>query len=135
MTNRETLRSLAEQVEALNGPCRETDALISVAVKPENNARVCDMFDNGRLFVLEGGEDDRHFDSLRPIPAYTRSLDDAMSLVPERWRESYQRREDGSCISWCHPPMGIERVGQFGDAATPAIALTAASLRAIGEGL
>jgi len=29
MTNRETLRSLADAVEALSGPCRETDALIA----------------------------------------------------------------------------------------------------------
>jgi len=131
MTNRETLRSLAEQVEALSGPCRETDSLISVAVKPENNARVCDMFDDGRLFVLEGGDDDRHFDSLRPIPAYTRALDDAMSLANGFGGQvTFFKDGTAKAFLWQPYPMAIEA-----KAATPALALTAASLRAIGEGL
>lgn len=71
---------------------------------------------------------DTHFDS-RP-PAFSTSLDAAMSLVPEGWRsinQEQQKMEDGSIRCWASIdawPASPKRC------ATPALALCAAALRA-----
>jgi len=115
MTNRETLRSLADVCEALSGPCRETDRAIQTAI--------------------DGYE---HADHLSNRP-YTGSIDAAMSLVPERWE--WQLWHGGVVslkpdVAFISLREGADRRFEFRtDAATPALALTAASLRAIGEGL
>ena len=66
-------------------------------------------------------------------PAYTRSLDAAMQLVPEGW---------ASIHGWdypderCHRAVFMDEDGDLlfrGAAATPALALCAASLRARGS--
>lgn len=70
MTNRETLLALADRVEALSGPCRETDAAIHAAL-----AAIADWEGFPDWIVPDNS------------PPYTGSIDSAMSLyldVPER---------------------------------------------------
>jgi hypothetical protein len=104
------IMALADRAEALSGPCRETDALIEQAL----------------------AEPDARYGSFHQPPAYTASIDAAMTLAGPVWRltpfaeSSLWRAESGS------RDKGEAKVAF---AATPALALTAASLRAIGEGL
>lgn len=77
----------------------------------------------------------------RDVPAYTASLDAALALVPERWRTVTANQQPWE-PSWVWRLGEIEgkfgKAGQDGTAATPALALTAAALRAhaaiAGEG-
>lgn len=118
------LIALAERVERLQGPCRETDAKIAEAI--------------GLCIGRCGGhpQDGR-------LPHFTSSLDAAMSLVPERWRNW---SSDSSVKGWTRwmlagprnrwivSETGEREAGndwyQQGIARTPALALTAAALRA-----
>lgn len=120
------LNTLASMVEALDGPDRKLDLEI--------------------VAIVRAGM--RHPDFIAP-PAYTESLDAAMTLVPEGWAveragwhsilepyagfELWQFTEcdDGA---WRH---GGDDAIATGNAITPALALTAAALRsraAMGEG-
>ena len=127
---------LAERVEALTGPCREMDAAVFQAI----GAPVPFKFAN-KLIALEYNDVENAYfarvsDDMRvrySPPAYTASLDAAMTLVPERtpWSVCYPANNDGSRS--CHgvptkPTADV--LGRFGHAATPALALCAAALRA-----
>jgi hypothetical protein len=108
MTDRKTLLALAERIEGLTGPDRHFDWLVygcDAAADPE---------------CIEA-------------PFYTESLDAAMSLVPKFafWTVGYGQT---------HPdePLGggqviVGEAEYYGEAATPALALTAAALRALAE--
>lgn len=129
---------LAERIEALEGPCRETDAEIYSALFPEKVPSPIVQSGYGWRFDGQGwwcetGEDARApRNSIYP-PDYTASLDAAMTLVPEglRW-----------CVDDIGKPQGvhsfIEDIADFSDdaacykanASTPALALCAAALRA-----
>lgn len=78
------LLSLADRVERLQGPCRETDALIFKAI----GAPVPFQFAS-KMIALSWDEDDgcyfAPFGDMRvryECPAYTASLDVAASLIP-----------------------------------------------------
>lgn len=142
------LMELAERVEALSGPDREIDALIAVAISSWPSARViwhkgkrrfCRSGEGRIPFPVAGGSGTNWGISFQQIN-YTASLDAAMTLVPEGcgWLAGYGQT---------HPdePMGgalITRNARFvgygenydeiavGEAATPALALCAAALRA-----
>lgn len=116
MTN---LIALAEKVESLTGPCRETDREIELA------------FPYADASHLKFG-----------LPQYTGSLDAAMTLVPEGWRIysadfSVRNRSrwmiEGTKTKWATDEGGDPCAGDdwyaSGVAATPALALTAAALR------
>ncbi len=114
------LMALADRVEALTGPCRETDVAVSKAVG-------------------------RHIG----IRKYTASLDAAMALVPDGHvmslnstsdDEKRRYRGDVPIADWVAMLIKQEHCGykidfrghcRHGYAATPALALTAAALRAI----
>lgn len=102
-----TLEELAEKVERLEGPSREVDALIA----------------NQLILPLDWG--------MSPL-RYTASLDAAMSLVPKGldWMiDNFDGAKSGFRCS-----AGVFSGSQWIDcraAATPALALTAASLRAL----
>ena len=123
-----TLLELAERVEALDGPDREVDALV------------------GRYKAA---------DFLGTLPAdpqygcarYTASIDAAMQLKPEGWvietLSYWPKHSDGedsnigARVSLFECSEGNLGIGHYNDdlqesstAATPALALTAASLRA-----
>ena len=107
---REELNKLAERVEGLTGPCFGTECEIERLVSP-------------------------HWTGEGAPKAYTASLDAALSLVPEGWNWGVWMRHD-----WAKQNAQVwhwERKAstKHGDAATPALALTVASLRARAEAL
>jgi len=134
MSRSDGLRALAEKVQALAGPCRETDAVVALAVgwtrhvykyreAMDGADRETHIFDREDIsWVGPKG----HRLTIFP-PTFTASLDASMSLV------------DLSVFEGCllqGPMMGnglwsAEVDGIQGDAATPALALTAAALRAL----
>lgn len=129
---RDDLTALIARVEAATGPDREVDAEIARTLLPHNAEHVARSRSGWsyRVFGPEGWDDE--WMETRP---YTASLDAAMTLVPEggEWNAA------GGWTSGCLPSSrakavkatawvwGAER-GVF--AATPALALTAAALRA-----
>ena len=155
MTNRETLRSLADAVEALSGPCRETDGWIYAhmtrsdpyIIGNEPGRFPAKPIYGERLDVMEqvGGKDAADYIN---APPYTASIDSAMSLVPAGYRVMLSEWDDEAHLrprgAW-QAVLSMAGSGMFGfngafktrceHGATPALALTAASLRAIGEGL
>ena len=141
MTNRETLRSLADAVEALSGPCRETDALIADATMERL------WFDHSYAAVREewwqGNDGKRHYQP----PAYTASTDSAMSLVGYQCGRphnvviatghgsAYIVPNDGASYGVNDDLCVRGRASGDDEIGRTARAITAASLRAIGEGL
>lgn len=123
---RDELLALASRVEALTGPCRETD--IAILTHPAFGYR--DISDDGSLF--DRGNDG--YWSLEgeggfvALPSPTASLDAAMTLVLEGYDWIIGHTNSGLTI---YAEVG----GTGGDftrfAATPALALTAAALRTI----
>lgn len=138
------LEELARRVEALSGPCRETDAEIAIAVGvvPEGAFRPCAAIDAGTFAIGP-----HSFWSCEP---YTKSIDAALTLVPEGWwlaglnycpsdfRSAQDREwhaEIAGPVTWAVIDREVGEEPQFdcegGNAAAPALALTAASLRAL----
>lgn len=135
---KEDLLKMADRVEALSGPDREVDERISLAI--------------GLPATVTIGHE--VLGNLRQVPhtikRYTASLDAAMTLVPAGWwvaglyfchpdfRSAGDRdwhSELGGPVSWVQfdvvPEPEYECEG--GNAATPALALTAAALRALAK--
>lgn len=131
-----SLIELAERVEKADGPDRGLDALIAIALDPERQVIV--DHEPGRFprkaiygpvtklvpMAEANGEDAADYIN---APRYTASLDAAMTLVPEghNWAVEHSTDGDGA---WCYD----KNVNNTGPslAATPALALTAAALRA-----
>ena len=109
MTDIDRIASLADRVEALTRPCRKTDALIWRAFVP-----------------------DAKYWGDSAAMAFTASLDVAMTLVPQGYDWSIGLGPDGGPRA-CVTGFGDDH-GHFPDyashAATVALALTAAALRA-----
>lgn len=117
MTNRAALEELAARVEALDRPCWQADAEIKEAVNHS--------WDYAADWGQRGHEVPR-------AHAYTASIDAAMTLVPEGWAIKIEIYEDGSYVALFDDRVHPERLPDVGgEAATPALALTAACLRAI----
>lgn len=126
--SRAELLALAERVEALSGADREVDAKVALAVGyktwPDGYGEGNEWEDpsGNRLPRARGW-------GAQP-PAFTASLDAAMGLVPE-----------GPGWWWVVNGAPSAAVGHapepahFAHAATPALALTAAALRARAEGV
>jgi hypothetical protein len=114
-SGRRIMTKLSDRVEALTGPCRETDLAIATAIRPEQPS---DKWAGRR--------------QAKVAKAFTGSVDAALAmvLVPEGWRGSIEY-----IVSTLFVVHLIEREGRsevFARAATPAIALCAAALRARG---
>lgn len=131
MTRADELLALAAKVEALTGPDRELGAAVMMLAGGYRDIfGDRNLFDRGNdgYWTLEGeGE-------YPALPDPTASLDAAMTLVPEarfseedfrieRWNSSGVHPEHVRASAWV---AGAPRVY----AATPALALTAASLKA-----
>jgi len=121
------LMELASRVAAREGPDRELDALIGVAVAgyflgepryPSAERRYGYVDKEGCRVEPGNGAADRL------IPLYTASLDAAMTLVPEE----YGFQVDGYKREWWASLSAED--GFNASARTPALALTAAALRA-----
>jgi len=111
---RAELRSLAERVEKATGADRALDLDVWRAVCPD--AATAET--RGKM----------------PLPwlwCVTSSLDAAVSLAGDAWEIHRQRSPDMGGREW-HASVGFTRQTR-GKAATPALALTAAALRAMAE--
>jgi hypothetical protein len=124
MTTPDSLKQLAERVEAATGPDRELDEAICAALYPTYELPYA-----ARCAPT-------HIQSI--VPRYSASLDAAMTLVPEGWCKTV-------ADWWCgddKPPFfadcgdldalkaDVDGIIFQAWAATPALALTAAALRA-----
>lgn len=104
------LNTLADRIESLTGPSREVDLEIHNSPFPPS----------------------LHYRLSANTPAFTASLDAAMALVPEGLgREAFflQRNSHGQCFADVWTDAEFNRYVK-GKAATPALALCAAALRA-----
>ena len=114
------LLALADRAEAATGPDRDID----VAIAPLIGVRVVEhSHPLGRRFYDKNGADVL-------LPRFTASLDAAMSLVPEgwEWRLYSNSLRKGPEAQLQRDKIIITR------GATPALALTAACLRAHAQG-
>lgn len=74
---------------------------------------------------------DYEMPSLMRAPYYTTSLDAALSLIPEDWREWHITKRIGENVAQLTESQGLSiAVRGTGIAATPALALCIASLKA-----
>ncbi len=128
--------ALASRVEALTGPDRVVDALVHCAI----TGRKMNPFLPEGYTIRDLGSEAKNAllarsafitENRRPAPAYTASLDAAASLVPAGW--TWARFHSG--IFECFGETQYRAFFVRGEAATPALALTAAALRAIAEGM
>ena len=152
MTDR-ALEELAARVEALQGPSREVDAEIAYAIGAIKEYR--EPMD--RFGVMIGVEDasgrqnslyapwwprdskDRRGDfeyiaEIAGVPNHTASIDAARTLVSEDWTITIEIYEGGADVTLADDRVCPKRLPDVrGEAATPALALTAACLRAIAS--
>jgi hypothetical protein len=128
------MMELADRVEALSGPDREVDLAIILAL----GTHVLERRGRDRrewLYpVARAGRLDPSFYSwgYDALPRYTASLDSAMTLVDPTWFFHVSRfspEEDGRGQAHIYPNRGLGDDFES-EAATPALALTAAALRA-----
>lgn len=144
MTSKQDILALADRVEKAEGPSYALDCAIWDAIYPgERVARFEKLTAKGQPYHKRLGPADLD-GYVQPLRAFTASLDAAMTLVPENhavdltmwgamWGGKHRARvlplhKDGE--RWLHhgsdPHFCV-------NASTPALALTAASLRAIAE--
>ena len=119
--------SLAERCEAATGGDREIDRAIgriAGAAKEQPDGTWMTYHEDG------------YTHSINP-PAYTASLDAAMTLVPDGWdwavgtgRKQHMTENGKRPWAWCAPGQNFAMPQDLPLAATPALALCAASLRA-----
>lgn len=136
-----TPTELLAALQAATGPSRELDAAIfryiGLTEAQERHARSWCRMDRRTDLTRD--------DFIRSwAPAFTSSLDDALTLVPEGWiwqvsterHASYLDYDAHSYVSdrhWADPNAG-HGVCYEGHADTPALALVIAAIRARGEG-
>lgn len=128
MTDRSKLLALAEAVEKLSGADREVDAEIALSLGLVGDNTVAHA--SGWCV---GGRDQPQLS-----PAYTASLDAAMTLVPDICTANLMMgkgRPNAVQVHHFLPGALIPNKQSIASAATPALALTAASLRAQAEAL
>lgn len=132
---KEELLKLAERVEALSGPDREVEARIWCALNGKKYVGHWREYDgpNTRVEYIEPPKRTPLASSTVAL-RWTASLDAAMTLVPKGWawsvldrRTTGYSKPNGQC--WTKE----DRSTLHGDAATPALALCAAALRALAK--
>lgn len=121
-----TRDELIAALEKATGPDRELDAAIALALGWTKHVRVW-----GYAWTRADGSDA----TWNGLPAYTASIDAAVSLVPDGWCPLI-----GQNVHHRHWSCLVQRVTDSGDiesrhdsAATPAIALCIAALKASAE--
>jgi hypothetical protein len=129
------LLELAERCEQATRPDRELDGAIALALgwtfqKMKGDA-LQKMKGDAQAYWREPGVTDFYMRS--KLPAYTASIDAAMTLVPKGkyWTCSYGRLSTHEVMGAARivEPLTIDFIAES-EAATPALALCAASLRA-----
>lgn len=135
---RADLIALAARAEQAQGPDRALDADITLAVNPELGAAPWERitYPSGGASVFADRSDPDNLNVVSP-PRFTASLDAALTLVPEGWTFTVHSGDDrGPPVAYCVPNMGRLPWPHWVDdinAATPALALCAAALRARAE--
>lgn len=153
------MSDLIERLEGLTGPCRECDALIARSIgmclhpnKTKSGAQSDTGFDCDDCGADSWGNKSKDGFNRRlsdGCPAYTASIDAAMTLVPEGWwlagmcfcppdfrteRDKEYSAQIAGPITWGTIDYGGPEEPLYehesGDAATPAIALCIAVLKA-----
>ncbi len=134
--------ALADRVEALTGPCRETGAEIYLALhlpnwrdgepwKATNGWFKKNCAEDAIAYFFHDGMGGRSV----TVKPYTASLDAAITLVPEGSVWTLEGGDSNSRgIAWVRNMDGDTVSEVNSHAATPALALTAAALRAIAAG-
>lgn len=126
---RTTLLALASRVEAATGADRELDAAISCALKfPDLCPAQPDDFD-GKYGYSAGNIKCEH--GFLMADRYSASLDAALTLVPSGW--AWCLYSSGDEPGHVRLSKGASSNSVTADAASPALALAAAALRAITE--
>ena len=130
------LEELVERIEKATGPDRWVDADIHEAVTTFNCRRAGPGWPDEDEYVVPA------FPGWKPLPAYTASIDAALTLVPEEayWRLGHDG--DGADPSDYRadvilPKLGGKDARGRSVASTAALALASAALRArlsVGEG-
>jgi hypothetical protein len=116
------LLQLAERVEKATGPDRD----LNIAMLPLVGLR---FVDEGHPIGQVCYDSNNH---AVPLPNFTASIDAAMSLVPEGCNFGLGDK-DATTKAWAWVGL-FSGPDNIANAATPAIALCAAALRARGEG-
>lgn len=137
---RADLIALAARVEQAQGPDRALDADITLVMHPELSLAPWERitYPSGGASVFADRSDPDDLNVVSP-PRFTASLDAATTLVPEGWRWSVdytQRAPYRDCgRADLYAPGSGYKPADVSDiyAATPALALTAAALRARAE--
>jgi len=129
------LVALADRVEALAKECGQTDREIFAAL----GTHVFEKRDRDKKawwYPVDDSKWSPRIDEYLKIPRFTASLDAAMTLVPKRsWTRFDVWPEDFGASTASVYLIGRDIEGGFSArAATPALALTAAALRAIAAG-
>lgn len=141
------LEELVERIEKLEGPDREVDAEIALALEFPNwrdrmlPARITKKASHTYSALTPDG-----VGGSKRVPAFTASLDAAMTLVPEGAHWGIGHEDMGPLVGWAwvrakndtgwqeyHSPprLGFRHIAPF--PATPALALCAAALRALAK--
>jgi len=123
VSRRDELLALAERAEALDGPDRGVDADIELAIgnwSPEHH-------EAWNRYQECGERDNPPFTAPCPPRHFTHSLDAALSLVPEGMRATISTHSPAAAC------IGPSQSQAWTYAVTPALALTAAALRALAE--
>lgn len=131
MSKAEIIR-LAERVERLDGADREVDEAIQAAILGAtiewSAFRQCNVYHKDGRWV-----------SIGAVPAYTASLDAAMGLVPATsfWRIGHDADDPSGFTAQSSYELAEPILLGFvtATAATPALALTSAALRAIAASM
>ena len=126
--DRQTLLDLAKRCEEATDPDRDMDAEIAVALgheitRPHPPGSIQDANGSPVVRYLHGWMKGMK----EPCPGYTASLDAAMTLVPAGCTEGGMTWEPEGCRVELQMPTQV----CSGTGATPALALTAAALRAL----
>jgi hypothetical protein len=124
------LEELAVRCEQATGPDRELDVAIHTTVTSFEPRRAGVGWPKGALIVPA-------FPGWQVLPAYTASLGAAMTLVPEGWRPVIDTAsEEGAALVdiWAWVTVSPKPKRRHAKAATPALALCAAALRARVQG-
>jgi hypothetical protein len=121
-----TREELIAALESATGPDRGLDADIAMAVQ---------AWPDG-AFIMRGAPGMIGLDGGRCVsaPAYTSSIDAALTLVPEGYRWSADCTGPKPYFRVWRMGRNVSRMDADAEGATPALALAAAALRAQGGG-
>lgn len=124
------MNELIERLEQATGPDRELDVEIVFALYPDIGAYQPHCRGEEPIFWNEPYRK-------QPCPEFTKSIDAALTLVPEEHAASVEWSPRYPGCAWIYPPDNVDEISFEGEASNPAIALCIAALKAreaLGKG-